>query len=321
MYEIYTIFSAGLKKLPKCRIYLISYIRLGGIVMKFGTYFAYWEQSWDTSYLKYVKKIADLGFDVLEVGAAGIVNMSDNELLALKTEAEKYNITLTAGIGLPKEFDVSSKDESVRQNGIAFMKEILDSLDKANIRAVGGTIYSYWPVDYTQTIDKLGAREQSIKSMQELADYAAQYEITLLVEALNRFEQFLINDAKEAVEYVKDIDKSNVKVMLDCFHMNIEEDFIGDAIRYTGEYLGHLHIGECNRKVPGKGHMPWGEIGQALRDIKYSGCVVMEPFVRTGGIVGSDIKVWRDLSENANDAKLDADIKESLEFVKNEFIR
>lgn len=289
-------------------------------MMKFGTYFAYWEQSWDTDYLKYVKKVADLGFDVLEVGAAGIVNMSDEALYALKAEAEKYNITLTAGIGLPKQYDVSAQDENVRQHGIAFMKKILDALHKAGIRAIGGTIYSYWPADYSAAINKPAAREQSIKSMRELADYAAQYDITLLIETLNRFEQFLLNDAKEAVEYVKEVNKDNVKVMLDSFHMNIEEDHLGDAIRYTGKHLGHFHIGECNRKVPGKGHMPWAEIGQALRDINYDGCVVMEPFVRPGGIVGADIKVWRDLSDHADDAKLDADIKESLEFVKKEFL-
>ncbi|WP_316569177.1 sugar phosphate isomerase/epimerase family protein [Neobacillus sp. YIM B06451] len=288
--------------------------------MKFGTYFAYWEQNWDTNYLKYVKKVADLGFEVLEVGAAGIVKMSDEELFALKAEAEKYNIKLTAGIGLPKEYDVSSQDETVRQHGIAFMKKILDNLHKAGIHHIGGTIYSYWPVDYSVPINKAATREQSIKSMKELADYAKQYDITLLVETLNRFEQFLVNDAKEAVALVKDIDKDNVKVMLDTFHMNIEEDHIGDAIRYTGDYLGHLHIGECNRKVPGKGHMPWTEIGQALRDIGYQGYVVMEPFVRPGGIVGSDIKVWRDLSNNADEAKLDQDIQESLQFVKKEFL-
>lgn len=288
--------------------------------MKFGTYFAYWEQSWDVDYMKYVKKVADLGFDVLEVGAAGIVNMSDDSLSALKAEAQKYNITLTAGIGLPKEYDVSSSDEATRQNGIAFMKKILDALAKADIHKIGGTIYSYWPVDYSLPIDKAAARKQSIKSMIELADYAAKYDIILLIEVLNRFEQFLLNDAAEAVSYVKEIGKDNVKVMLDSFHMNIEEDHLGDAIRNTGDYLGHFHIGECNRKVPGKGHMPWAEIGQALRDIRFDGIVVMEPFVKTGGIVGSDIKVWRDLSDHADEAKLDSDIKEALQYVKKQFV-
>ena len=201
------------------------------------------------------------------------------------------------------------------------MKKILDALYKADIQKIGGTIYSYWPVDYTKPINKPEARRQSIQSMKELADYAAPYNITLLIETLNRFEQFLVNDSKEAVEFVKDINKENVKVMLDSFHMNIEEDFIGDAIRLAGDYLDHLHIGECNRKVPGKGHIPWSEIGQALRDINYNGYIVMEPFVRPGGIVGTDIKVWRDLSENADEEKLDANIKDSLQFIKKEFLR
>jgi D-psicose/D-tagatose/L-ribulose 3-epimerase len=66
--------------------------------------------------------------------------------------------------------------------------------------------------------------------------------------------------------------------------------------------------------------MPWAEMGQALRDVNFDGIVVMEPFVKTGGIVGSDIKVWRDLSDNADEAKLDADIKEALQFVKKQFL-
>lgn len=102
--------------------------------------------------------------------------------------------------------------------------------------------------------------------------------------------------------------------MLDTFHMNIEEVSIGDAIRHAGNLLGHLHTGECNRMVPGKGRMPWREIGDALKDIEYDGNVVMEPFVRMGGQVGSDIKIWRDISRGASEAELDADAKRSVEF-------
>jgi D-psicose/D-tagatose/L-ribulose 3-epimerase len=79
-------------------------------------------------------------------------------------------------------------------------------------------------------------------------------------------------------------------LLLDTFHMNIEEDFIGDSIRSAAGYIGHFHIGETNRKTPGLGHMPWTEIADALADIEYSGRVVMEPFVRMGGSVGRDIK-------------------------------
>lgn len=137
-----------------------------------------------------------------------------------------------------------------------------------------------------------------------------------MMEVVNRFEQFLFNDAAEATQFVKDVDRDNVKVMLDCFHMNIEEDSFYDAIVSTGKYLGHFHVGEANRKVPGKGRIPWNEIGRALRDIGYDGGVVMEPFVCMGGGVGQDIKVWRDLSNNASPEQLDADIAESCAFLR-----
>lgn len=286
--------------------------------MKIGTYFAYWAQEWKVDYFRYIEKAKQAGFDVLEV-SSGILALSDDELTALRDAAKEAGLVLTACLGLTKDMDVSSADDATRAKGIDYMKRLFVAMDKADIRKLGGIIYAYWPCDYSQPVDKPAVRERSINSVRELADEAARFGIELEIEVVNRFEHFLINDAKEAVQYVKDVARPNVKVMLDCFHMNIEEDNMGDAIRYAGEHLGHFHIGECNRKVPGKGHMPWDELGQALRDIGYQGYVVMEPFVKMGGGVGSDIKVWRDLSEDADEAGMDAEIAESVKFVRSKF--
>ena len=67
------------------------------------------------------------------------------------------------------------------------------------------------------------------------------------MEALNRFKGYLLNTAEEAVDFVTRVDRPNVKVMLDTFHMNIEEDSMEDAIRLIGDLLGHLHLGEANQ--------------------------------------------------------------------------
>ena len=75
-----------------------------------------------------------------------------------------------------------------------------------------------------------------------------------------------------------------------------------------------IHVGENNRRVPGKGRLPWQEIGTALREIGYDGAVVLEPFVMMGGGVGSDIKIWRDLSDNADEAALDEDARRVWRF-------
>ena len=287
--------------------------------MKFGTYFAYWEQEWKADYAAYADKAAKLGFDILELSAAPIPDMSDAELSRIKQAAKSAGISLTGCVGLPARYDVSSADASVRRDGIEFLKKIFTALEKLEINILGGIIYAYWPCDYSKPVDKPGARARSVESVREAADFAAKCGVTMTLEVVNRFEHFLLNTSEEAVQMVRDIDRPNVKVMLDCFHMNIEEDFLGDAIRTAGKYLGHFHIGECNRKVPGKGHMPWDEMGKALHDIGYEGGVVMEPFVRVGGTVGSDIKVWRDLSGNASDSVLDEEIAEALKFVRAKF--
>lgn len=286
--------------------------------MKFGTYFAYWADRWQVDYLDYIPLAKKAGFDVLEI-SSGIADLDDRALACLRDAARDAGIELTLCLGLPQELDVSSSSAATREKGVAFMKHLLVAMDKADVRKVGGIIYAYWPCDFSKPVDKPTARMHSIVSVREIADFAAPLGIELELETVNRFEQFLINDAREAVAFVKDVGRENVRVMLDSFHMNIEEDFIGDAIRETGGLLGHFHIGECNRKVPGRGHMPWEEIARALKDIHYQGAVVMEPFVKPGGQVGADIKVWRDLSEGADCVRLDNDIKESLNFLRGIF--
>jgi D-psicose/D-tagatose/L-ribulose 3-epimerase len=102
-------------------------------------------------------------------------------------------------------------------------------------------------------------------------------------------------------------------VLLDTFHLNIEEDSIRDAIVTTGAKLGHFHIGETNRRPPGRGRMPWDEIFGALRTIGYAGAVTMEPFLMPGGEVGRDISLNRDLRDGLN---LDREAGRALKFVR-----
>ncbi|WP_346979915.1 sugar phosphate isomerase/epimerase family protein [Christensenella minuta] len=288
--------------------------------MKFGTYFAYWEREWDADYASYCEKAAGLGFDVLEVAAGGLAQRTDAELFDIKRAAQENGVEITACIGLPPQYNTASADEGVRRAGVEYLKRIMDAMYKVDSHILGGIIYAYWPCDYNQPVDKERAREAAVRSMREAADTAESLDIVLAMETVNRFEQYIINSAEEAVEFVKEIGKENAKVMLDSFHMNIEEDGLGEAIRRTGNSLGHFHIGEGNRKVPGKGHMPWAEMGAALRKAGYDGAVVMEPFVKMGGTVGSDIKVWRDLSEGASVEQMDEDIREALRFVKKQFV-
>lgn len=282
--------------------------------MKFGIYYSYWEADWSAKFQPYIEKVAKLGFDVIEIAAHHLNEYSDRELADIRKCAADNNIMMTAGIGPTRHKNLSSPDADVRKAGKQFFEQTLTNLGKLDVRTIGGALYSYWPMDFSKPVDKAGDRSRGVEGIHNIADFANNLGINLCLEVLNRFENHVLNTAAEGVAFVQDVGKPNVKVMLDTFHMNIEEDNIGAAIRTAGPLLGHFHTGESNRRVPGKGKMPWSEVGQALCDVGYAGSVVMEPFVKTGGQIGADIKVWRDLTDGADEAQMDRDAMEALGF-------
>ena len=287
--------------------------------MKHGIYYAYWEDMWGADYFPYIEKVAKLGFDFLEIGCAPVNNFSMQTLKDLRKCADDNGIFLTGGYGPAPHHNISSADPDIVAGAKEFYFELFKRLEILGIDRLGGGVYSYWPIDYGKPIDKEGDRARSIEGMRVLAKRAAEHGVSLCCESLNRFEGYLINTCEECVKYVEDVGMDNVKVMLDTFHMNVEEDDIGAAIRMAGDKLGHFHTGECNRRVPGKGRMPWREIGNALQEIGYEGTVCMEPFVKIGGEVGRDIRIWHNMYEDLSDAKLDKDAADALKFQKYMF--
>lgn len=291
--------------------------------MKYGIYYAYWEKQWGVDYKKYISKVAGLGFDALEISCAGIAGLTDHQIAELNEEKEKAGIFLTAGYGPKAEENLASAVPSVAENGFRFWKDTFLTLQKLGITSVGGGLYGCWPVDYSKPIDKARDLETSIKNMQKLADMAADHGITTLgMEVLNRHEGYLLNTCEEGAAYVDAVGKPNVKIMLDTYHMLLEEDDIPAAIRLAGSRLGHFHVGENNRRVPGQGlYIDWDGIGQALSDIGYTGSVVMEPFVIHGGEVGRDIRIWRDLLPDTSEEILDRDAADALRFLRSKLER
>lgn len=287
--------------------------------MKYGIYFAYWEQEWGVDQKKYISKVKELGFDILEISCAMLKNISKEELTEMKKMAADAGVILTAGYGPNAQENLASADPAIARNAIAFYTDILKKLEALDIHTLGGGIYSYWPVDYTKPIDKAGDWARSVENVRTVGKIAGECGVDYCLEVLNRFEGYLLNTCAECKRFVEEVDVDAVKIMLDTFHMNIEEDSMVEAIMLAGDKLGHFHVGENNRRLPGKGGLPWYEIGAALRSIGYDKNVVMEPFVRSGGTVGSDIKVWRDLSCGASEKQLDEDAGNSVAYLRYVF--
>ena len=285
--------------------------------MKYGIYYAYWEKQWGGNYVRYPEKVAKLGFDVLEISCAGLGEMTGNQISELNKAADDCGITLSGNYGPKPDEDISSADPAIVKNAFEYWKKTFEALEKLRISFVAGALYSYWPVDYSKGVNKTEDWARSVAEMKKLAKIAASHGIAMGMEVLNRFEGYLLNTSEEAVAYVRDVGEPNVRVMLDTFHMNIEEDSITGALRTAGDLLGHIHAGEANRRPPKDGgRFDWREIGAVLREIGYDATIVMEPFVMSGGQVGSDIKVWRNLVGDISEDALDRDAAASVKFLR-----
>ena len=283
-----------------------------------GIFMNLWENNWDADHTYYIRKAARLGFDILEFQAQSLLDMSDERLREIKACADDNGITLTYSLGLDPRYDISSPDTSLQAAGVKYLSDIMRQMQKIDGRIISGVSYAGWGIP-DGPINKEQRRDISVGNMQKLADVAADLGITYCVEAINRFEGLLINTAQEALDYVDRVDRSNVGILLDTYHMNIEEASLGDAIRLVGDRLTAFHMGENNRTCPGcgKGHIPWDEVFEALHDIHFRGQIVSEPFVMQGGEVGRSIFVWRDLLPNPTEEALDREAAQMLQFERD----
>ena len=284
---------------------------------KLGIFMNFWEKNWDADQSRYIKKAAKIGFDVLEFQAQPLLDMTDEKLKSLKSLADEVGIELTYSLGLDPAYDVSSPDEKIRLGGVDYLKRIVEQIGKMDGKLLSGVSYAGWGTPPYVLDDKRPLLENSLKSMREIIKTAEDNGVVYCVEAVNRFEGCLINTAQEAIAYADEVGSKNIGILLDTYHMNIEENSIGDAIRLVGNRLTSFHTGENNRTAPGRGHLNWDEIFGALAEIGYKNRIVCEPFVMQGGEVGRDIHVFRDLIADTSEESIDREAAYIIEFEKS----
>jgi D-psicose/D-tagatose/L-ribulose 3-epimerase len=280
-----------------------------------GMHYGYWTQYWGSEPLQFVKRAKKCGFDILEVNAPKVTRMSDAQRDVLKGAIAEAGLSLTYSIGMTADMDLVSQDTATRQKGIAFLQQVARTMKYMGGTVLAGINYSSWPRKLLPDEDKQILTDRAIEGVREAIKAAEDNDVIFCVEVVNRFEQFIMNTAAEGIAFAERDGSPKCKILLDTFHMNIEEDSLRGSIVEAGNWLGHFHLGETNRRPPGRGRIPWPEIFGALREINYQGAVVMEPFLLSGGEVGRDISVYRDLLGSAD---LDEEAARSVQFVRSE---
>jgi len=265
-----------------------------------GIFFAYWLRNWGEADLSELTvRASNLGFDVLGLHSDVVMDLSPKERDKLRETGREEGIEFTFCTGLSEENDISSPDPQARKAGIEHLQKSIEMIADLGGDTFSGIIHGSWGLPAEGgMVDKPAYLERSIESMRQVVKTAEEQGVCCNVEVVNRFENFMINTCEEALEYIEAVDSPNMKMLLDTYHMNIEEDSLKEAIVEAGDQLGHFHVGENNRKPPGQGgHIDWDGVFEGLREIDYEGKIVMEPFLLSGGDVASDIMTWRDMAE------------------------
>ncbi|UCH27028.1 MAG: sugar phosphate isomerase/epimerase [Trueperaceae bacterium] len=260
-------------------------------------------------FAEYVPKVRAMGFDMIEFG------LEDPEALDYRRAAEilkAHDCGISVAAAMGPDRDLIKDDEAVQRNALDYLRHCIDACHTLGATNLVGPMYSAVGRVWKETPE---SRERDVETLvtylKTLSAYAFDRGVVLCLEPLNRFETSFINLARQVNEIVDRVDHPACKVLLDTFHMNIEEKSLGDAIRATGQRLGHFHACENDRGAPGSGNVTWGEVAQALRDIDYRGPVVIESFTSEVTSIARAAAVWRPF-----EASQDALAQQGLAFLK-----
>jgi D-psicose/D-tagatose/L-ribulose 3-epimerase len=259
-----------------------------------------------------VKKVREMGFDIIEICIEDPATIDVSRI----NEALKENdlkATICGAFGPDR--DASSDDRNIRANAVKYLEACIDAARGLGAPFVAGPMYS--AVGKTRLLSPDERAKQwslAVETLKPVADYAGQRGVQLAIEPLNRFETDFINTVEQGLDLVGRVGATNVGLLVDTFHMNIEEKDIPAAIRKAGSKVFHFHSCENDRGTPGAGHVEWKEVVSALREINYQGPVVIEAFTTEITEIARAVSLWRPLAPSQ-----DSLAQEGLRFLQKIF--
>jgi D-psicose/D-tagatose/L-ribulose 3-epimerase len=260
--------------------------------MKFGVNTFIWTANFDRSSLALLPEIKKHGFDGVEVP---LFRPSEFAAADIRKGLKDNGLECTICSVLTGGLNIISAEPAVRHKTRAHMEDCVKATAEAGAKIIAGPLYS--PVGLL-TGRRRNADEWkwAVDCYQSLGPVLSQYNVTIAVEPLNRFETYFINTAADAVALCDQINHPNVGILFDTFHANIEEKDIAAGYRTVGRHLKHVHTCENDRGIPGSGHVEWNAVFEALRDLRYDGWLTIESFGFALGELSAAASIWRDIA-------------------------
>lgn len=237
-------------------------------------------------------QVKAMGFDVLELGIE-VAGQWDPARTGEVLAANGLGTAVCAAMAPDRDFT----DSDLVAGTQAYVRYCIDAVAGAGGSVVAGPLYSPVGKTWLMTPDERAAAiERLVAGLRPVADYAEQRGVRLAIEPLNRFETSFFNTAAQVREVVDLLDHPAVGLLLDTFHMNIEEKDPVAAIRLAGDKLYHVHACGNDRGAPGFDHIAWEPIIAALREVHYTGPLVIESFTPEAQIIARAAAIWRPLA-------------------------
>lgn len=267
--------------------------------MILGVHSATFVKNWYEDVKPYIHKCKKAGYKSVEVSLLGQTPSSVKDISKL---AKDLNITLTCTTGLSKEEDISSGDSDIQKNGIEALKRAIDMTAIMEAKLLTGVVHAAWGISNSMGKDKEDKFKNSSNSIKKISSLLTEKNIKLGIEPLNRYESDFINTVDEGLRLCELIDHPNVGLLLDVYHMNIEEKNMCQSIEKARDKLFHFQVAENDRGVPGSGSINWPEIFSTLKKINYKGHVSLEMFIQANEDTSEDLFTWRNIEADPYEA-------------------
>jgi sugar phosphate isomerase/epimerase len=222
-----------------------------------------------------LRTAAELGYDAVELFPP---EPDALDPVAVRKLLEQHRLAVSAvgsGAGWVRhKLSLTHPDAEHREKARGFVRSMIDFAAQLNAPVIIGSMQGRWGDGVS--------KDQALAFLKEglapLGEHARSRDQVLLYEPLNRYETNLINTVEDGIKFLNTLPTANVKLLADLFHMNIEEADIAAAIRAGGGHIGHIHFADSNRRPAGLGHLDFGPVVKAVRDIGFDGYFAAEAF-------------------------------------------
>lgn len=278
--------------------------------LKFGVSTWLWTSPFTTETVSLFPKIKSMGYDAVEIPVEYPEKIHGQKV---KDALQEYGLhPIVCGAFGPGR-DLTHDDPAVWENCFNYIRECFELCNTWDAGFLAGPMYSavgkarMVPAEQRKT-----EWERAVSNLRKVCEMAQGHGLMVALEPLNRFESDLVNTAEDVIRMIGDINHPAARILLDGFHMAIEEPDLEKAITSAGDKLIHVQVSENYRGTPGTGQTPWESFKRGLERINYQGAVSIESFTPEVKELAGAVCIWKNLASDQ-----DTFASDGLKFLKN----